>query len=461
MKSIYSKLVIGFLVSILFSFSIAGYFSVRKNSEEVGKQTIQELHKCADQIANYIHLLDREDIPRILSGYADTSDISISISTSDTKQVYGKNAQSILLQSQEPQIGESKPIDNSLRKVTKSYLINGQFYTIYVQKDISQREMIFMASGLIALFCVLFVGSVTFLIIADVIVKPIYRLTKATNELSKGNYKVRVNYSGDDEIARLNRSFNQMATQLAKQEVVRQQFISDVSHEFQTPLTAIQGFAAILKNEKISDEQRVKYADIILFHSKRLSTLSKNMLQLTLLEGEDVKLEMNEFSLSNQLNRVIETQDNLAISKNIEIEIKLPKNDVIVEGDESRLEQVWINLINNAIKYTPDNGQVIVSVKKFAKEVEVRIKDTGVGMSKETISHIFERFYRVDKSRRVEGNGLGLSIVKRIIDLHNWTIDIISKENEGSEFIVKIPQSHIFQISDIISKDDISKKGKD
>ena len=170
------------------------------------------------------------------------------------------------------------------------------------------------------LFCVLFVGSVTFLIIADVIVKPIYRLTKATNELSKGNYKVRVNYSGDDEIARLNRSFNQMATQLAKQEVVRQQFISDVSHEFQTPLTAIQGFAAILKNEKISDEQRVKYADIILFHSKRLSTLSKNMLQLTLLEGEDVKLEMNEFSLSNQLNRVIETQDNLAISKDIEIE---------------------------------------------------------------------------------------------------------------------------------------------
>ena len=185
------------------------------------------------------------------------------------------------------------------------------------------------------------------------------------------------------------------------------------------------------------------------------------MLQLTLLEGEDVKLEITEFSLCNQLSRVIETQDNLALSKNIEIEVKLPKNDVIIEGDESRLEQVWINLINNAIKYTPENGNVIVSVKKFAKEVEVRIKDTGVGMSKETISHIFERFYRVDKSRRIEGNGLGLSIVKRLIDLHNWSIDIISTENEGSEFIVRIPQSHIFQISDIISKDDISRKGKD
>lgn len=461
MKSIYSKLVLGFLASILFSFSVAGYFSVKKNSQVVGEQTIEELHKCADQVAEYINLLDEEDLARIMKGYAETSDISISILSSDSKQVYGKNAYSILLQSQDNQVVESKSLDNSLRKVAKSYLINNQFYTIYIQKDITQREMTFMESGLIALFCALFVGSVTFLIIADVIVKPIYRLIRATNELSKGNYKVRVNYSGDDEIARLNRSFNTMAQQLAKQEVVRQQFISDVSHEFQTPLTAIQGFAAILKNEKLTDEQRVKYADIILFHSKRLSTLSKNMLQLTLLEGEDVKLEITEFSLCNQLSRVIETQDNLALSKNIEIEIKLPKNDVIIEGDESRLEQVWINLINNAIKYTPENGNVIVSVKKFAKEVEVRIKDTGVGMSKETISHIFERFYRVDKSRRIEGNGLGLSIVKRLIDLHNWNIDIISAENEGSEFIVRIPQSHIFQISDIISKDDISRKGKD
>ncbi len=466
MKSIYSKLVIGFLVSILFSFSVAAYFSYRKNAEDIGKMTIEELHSCANQVASYIHLLDQEDLPYILEGYAKTSDISFIIETYHSRKMYGHNTNVILSASQHSRLKEhiGEPIvlsDHSMKKIVKSYIIDGQYYVIFIQKDISQREMTFVAAGLIALFCVLLVGSMTFLIIADIIVKPIYRLIKATNELSKGNYKVRVNYSGDDEIARLNRSFNQMAQQLAKQEVIRQQFISDVSHEFQTPLTAIQGFATILKNETISDEQRVKYADIILFHSKRLSTLSKNMLQLTLLEGEDVKLENSEFSLSEQIYRVVETQDNLALSKNIEIEIKLPKSDVIIEGDESRLEQVWINLINNAIKYTPDNGRVVVVVKKFAKEVEVRIKDTGVGMSKETISHIFERFYRVDKSRRIEGNGLGLSIVKRIVDLHNGTIDIISKENEGSEFIVKIPQAYTFSLPEIISKDDISKKGKD
>ena len=178
------------------------------------------------------------------------------------------------------------------------------------------------------------------------------------------------------------------------------------------------------------------------------------MLQLTILDGEDVKLEVSEFSLIEQLNRVIETQDNLAISKNIEIEFDIPKNDILIEADESRLEQVWINLVNNAIKYTNENGVVTISVKKTTKEVEVSIEDTGVGMSKEAISHIFERFYRQDKSRSVEGNGLGLSIVKRIVDLHQGTIDVKSREDGGSQFIVKLPQVRSFHLSERLMKKD-------
>ena len=202
------------------------------------------------------------------------------------------------------------------------------------------------------------------------------RLTKATNELSKGNYRVRVNYAGTDEIAKLNRSFNLMAQQLAKQEETRQQFISDVSHEFQTPLTAIQGFATILKNEDLPETLRKKYADIILFHSKRLSGLSKNMLQLTLLEGEDIEMDLSEFSLVKQMKRVIETQDNLAISKDIEIEFNEPKNDIVIFADEARLEQVWTNLLNNAIKYT-DNKIIIKNIRSC-----LYIADNGCGINK-------------------------------------------------------------------------------
>lgn len=450
MKSIYGKLIIGFLVSILFSFSIAGYFSLRKNANELGLLAVEELQNSTELIEDFMNLIDSDDLDKILQGYAATSEVSFYIESNQQKYIYGNmKEQHLSLKDVEflkENIGQSIVLkDSSIRIFAKSIRVKNQDYIVYVQKDMSKREMIFLDSALIA-------GSITFLVIADIIVKPISRLTKATNELSKGNYRVRVNYTGKDEIARLNRSFNQMAQQLAKQDETRQQFISDVSHEFQTPLTAIQGFATILKNEQLSDEQRQKYADIILFHSKRLSTLSKNMLQLTLLEGEDVKLETSEFSLIEQLNRVIETQDNFALSKNIEIEFEVPKNDIRIVGDESRLEQVWINLINNAIKYTQDDGVVMIHVKKTSKEVEVAIEDTGVGMSKEAISHIFERFYRQDKSRSVEGNGLGLSIVKRIVDLHHGRIDVVSREEGGSRFTVYLPQNKTFHISDKLIK---------
>lgn len=265
------------------------------------------------------------------------------------------------------------------------------------------------------------------------------RLTNALKELSNGNYDVRVDNVGQDEISKLNQGFNQMTRQLAKQDETRQKFISDISHEFQTPLTSIQGFANILKEEDLPKEQRVKYANIILYNSKRLSSLAKNMLQLTLLDREEIELEISTYSLVEQMNRVISTQENQAMEKNIEIEFQVPKKDIVIDGDEQRLEQVWTNIVSNAIKYTNDGGLITISMKKTSKEVEVSIEDTGIGMSKEVVSHIFERFYREDKARNVEGNGLGLAIVKSIIDLHNGKIDILSQVDVGTVFSVKLP----------------------
>lgn len=457
MKSIYGKLILGFLVSILFSFSVAGYFSIRKNSEELGRVIVEELESSSDLIADFIESVDEEDISLILSNYSESSDVSFSVQNEDNRKIYGsvdenpltKEDKHILLEHP----GEIRTFkDSSVRKFAKSYTYKGMNYIIFVQKDVGQREMIFVDSALLAVFCMLVAGSITFLIIADIIVKPITRLNKATKELTKGNYNVRVNYAGNDEIATLNRSFNLMAQQLMKHEEVRQQFISDVSHEFQTPLTAIQGFATILKNETLSDEQRKKYADIILFHSKRLSTLSKNMLQLTILEGEDITLDKSQFSLTEQIQRVIDVQSNEAFKKNIEIEFSAPKNDVLIEADESRLEQVWINLIGNAIKYTHDDGVVTIEIKKFTKSFEVIVEDTGIGMSKEVISHIFERFYREEKARAIEGNGLGLAICKKIVDLHEGTIDVDSRIDGGSRFTVRIPQDKQSYIQEKLNK---------
>lgn len=444
MKSIYSKLIIGFLLTSLLSFSICCFFTIRSYNRDSDQLALEELEHFSNHIADLIKLIDDKNQDKILADYSETSEMSFTVTCEGQTKSYGHVNKKLILKDDELKtLATSK--EKSLRsegiisQYAKAFKIDNQTYVITVQKDFSATKDIFMKSYTSAAIIFMMTGSIVFLIVADIIVKPISRLTKVTDELAKGNYKVRVNYEGKDEISSLYASFNQMAVRLAKQETIRQQFISDVSHEFQTPLTAISGFATILKNENLTDEQRQKYADIILFNSNRLSHLSKNMLQLTLLDGEDTSLDKSEFPLIEQLNRVIEMEDNAALSKDIEIEFIHPKKEFIIEADESRMEQVWINLLSNAIKYTNEHGVVTVEVRRTPTELQVRFEDTGVGMSQDAISHIFERFYRQDKSRTIEGNGLGLSIVKRIIDLHHYKIDVESQEDVGSVFTVYIP----------------------
>ncbi len=444
MKSIYSKLVIGFLLTSLLSFSICCFFTIKSYNRDSDQLALEELEHSSNHIADLIKLINDKDQDKILADYSETSEMSFTVTCEGQTKSYGHVNKKLILKDDELKtLATSK--DKSLRnegiisQYAKAFKIDNQTYVITVQKDFSATKDIFMKSYTSAAIIFMMTGSIVFLIVADIIVKPISRLTRVTDELAKGNYKVRVNYEGKDEISSLYASFNQMAVRLAKQETIRQQFISDVSHEFQTPLTAISGFATILKNENLTDEQRKKYADIILFNSNRLSHLSKNMLQLTLLDGEDTALDKTEFPLIEQLNRVIEMEDNAALSKDIEIEFIHPKKEFIIEADESRMEQVWINLLSNAIKYTNEHGVVTVEVRRTPTELQVRFEDTGVGMSQDAISHIFERFYRQDKSRTIEGNGLGLSIVKRIIDLHHYKIDVESQEDVGSVFTVYIP----------------------
>lgn len=444
MKSIYGKLICGFLITIVFSFSVAGYVALRCNYDQIEDMAKNELSATSEYVAEILNILEDANVSNTMNQYAISSKVNITLFSPDYG--YYQYGESTILPSKETMqkyyYDERKDNyyhqENSIQSYGKKVNIKDKDVYMYVQKDTSYEKSIFANSAVLILGCVFLSGNLVFIAIADIIVKPITRLTNATKELSKGNYNVRVNYVGDDEISKLNQGFNQMAQQLAKQEETRQKFISDISHEFQTPLTAIQGFANILKDEDLPKSQRQKYADIILFHSKRLSTLSKNMLQLTLLEREEVELEYTTFSIVEQLSRVISTQENQAILKDIEIVFEKPRKDITVNGDEQRLEQVWINIISNAIKYTDNGGLVIIKVKKTSKEVEVSIEDTGRGMSKEVISHIFERFYREDKARSIEGNGLGLSIVKSIIDLHHGNIDVISQVDVGSTFIIKL-----------------------
>lgn len=445
MKSIYSKLIFGFFITIVASFSVAGFVSLRLNDQQIESTVEEDLITTNDYVSKVISNINIENRDDIIDLYAKSSEMAITCySSSEGYVAYGNKKYN---PTPEQMMAMFKSTNNELsfkhHNEVLAYgtknMINGQEYYIYVQKDTSGQKSAIANSAILILGCVFLTGSIVFLVIADIIVKPLTRLTNAIKELSNGNYNVRVDNVGQDEISKLNQGFNQMARQLAKQDETRQKFISDISHEFQTPLTSIQGFANILKEEDLPKEQRVKYANIILYNSKRLSSLAKNMLQLTLLDREEIELELTNYSLVEQMNRVISTQENQAMEKNIEIVFKMPKKEIFIEGDEQRLEQVWTNIISNAIKYTNEGGLITITMKKNSKDIEVSIEDTGIGMSKEVVSHIFERFYREDKARNVEGNGLGLAIVKSIVDLHHGKIDILSQVDVGTNFIVRLP----------------------
>lgn len=445
MKSIYSKLIFGFFITIVASFSVAGFVSLRLNDQQIESIVEEDLITTNDYVSKVISNINIENRDDIIDLYAKSSEMAITCYSSSEGYVaygnkkYNPTPEQIMAMFKSTNNELSFKHHNEVLAYGTKNMINGQEYYIYVQKDTSGQKSAIANSAILILGCVFLTGSIVFLVIADIIVKPLTRLTNAIKELSNGNYNVRVDNVGQDEISKLNQGFNQMARQLAKQDETRQKFISDISHEFQTPLTSIQGFANILKEEDLPKEQRVKYANIILYNSKRLSSLAKNMLQLTLLDREEIELELTNYSLVEQMNRVISTQENQAMEKNIEIVFEMPKKEIFIEGDEQRLEQVWTNIISNAIKYTNEGGLITITMKKNSKDIEVSIEDTGIGMSKEVVSHIFERFYREDKARNVEGNGLGLAIVKSIVDLHHGKIDILSQVDVGTNFIVRLP----------------------
>ena len=445
MKSIYSKLIFGFFITIVASFSVAGFVSLRLNDQQIESTVEEDLITTNDYVSKVISNINIENRDDIIDLYAKSSEMAITCYSSSEGYVaygnkkYNPTPEQIMAMFKSTNNELSFKHHNEVLAYGTKNMINGQEYYIYVQKDTSGQKSAIANSAILILGCVFLTGSIVFLVIADIIVKPLTRLTNAIKELSNGNYNVRVDNVGQDEISKLNQGFNQMARQLAKQDETRQKFISDISHEFQTPLTSIQGFANILKEEDLPKEQRVKYANIILYNSKRLSSLAKNMLQLTLLDREEIELELTNYSLVEQMNRVISTQENQAMEKNIEIVFEMPKKEIFIEGDEQRLEQVWTNIISNAIKYTNEGGLITITMKKNSKDIEVSIEDTGIGMSKEVVSHIFERFYREDKARNVEGNGLGLAIVKSIVDLHHGKIDILSQVYVGTNFIVRLP----------------------
>lgn len=263
----------------------------------------------------------------------------------------------------------------------------------------------------------------------------------AMSQIAKGDFNVKLDDQDEDNplASELTKRINNMALELNQLETMRQEFISDVSHEIQSPLTSIRGFARVLQNEELAAAERNHYLTIIETESMRLSKLADNLLKLASLESKQVKFEPKPYRLDKQIRNLLLACEPQWMDKAIHMEVALDEGTIT--ADEELLSQVWINLIHNSIKFTPHNGTIGVQLHKQGDCFEFTITDSGIGLSQEAQAHIFERFYKADKSRQrsIEGSGLGLSIVSKILEMHRGTISVSSQLGAGATFTVILP----------------------
>ncbi len=269
------------------------------------------------------------------------------------------------------------------------------------------------------------------------IVKPIIELSLNAKKIANGDFNVKTNkYTKNDELADFVDAFNHMAEKLSKNEYLHKDFVSNVSHEFKTPVSSIMGYSEMLSVPDLSDEKRIKYAEVITRQADNLSKLSSNMLRLSELESDEKKISKSKFSVDEQIREAIFSLQNEWEEK--ELEIELDENNTSVVADKALLNQVWLNILSNAIKYSKTRGKLTINIEQ-SDDTTITIKDTGTGMTKEQVNRVFERFYKGDSSRSTKGTGLGLAITKKIIELHGGTIKIESSENVGTAVVVIVP----------------------
>ena len=281
------------------------------------------------------------------------------------------------------------------------------------------------------------VGTVVSFMISRFPLKPLRRVIDATNRLASGDFSVRLQLPNASSLTELATSFNRMAEELGSIEMLRADFVDDFSHEFKTPIVSIKGFAEELKHDDLTPEQRNEYLDIIIHESSRLSQLATNVLNLSRVEKQTILGNLARFDLTEQVRRCVLLFENKWEQRRLNLNVEL--DEVSITGDEELLSQVWLNLIDNAVKFTPEGGCVDIRLQKGNSGVLFLIQDDGYGISEEMQRHIFDKFYQGDDSHTIPGNGLGLSIARRIVTLHGGEIRCKSEEGAGTEFTVSLP----------------------
>lgn len=295
-------------------------------------------------------------------------------------------------------------------------------------------EVVLVMFALISLL----VGAALSMVFSRFPLAPLRELMEATDRIAGGDYSARIDLRYPDELKQLSDKFNHMAEEIGSVEMLRSDFINNFSHEFKTPIASIQGFAEMLELGDLTEEERREYIHTIIEESSRLTALSTNILNLSKVEQQSILTDQRRFNVSEQLRQVIALLDKKWSEKGISIVFDC--REVFYTGNEELLKQVWVNLTDNAIKFSPEGGEINIMIREGCDSVTVSFANRGTPIPPSALAHIFDKFYQADMSHATQGNGLGLSIAQKIARLHGGHIHAASSDADGTTFEVFLPK---------------------
>jgi len=465
-KSLLSRFIFCYLALILAIFILMNTLGMRILENRLKDDAFDQLYKEADLIRSeyitnfYDNRLTLEDFTKQLRSIDTYLDIRVwivnSYGTIISDSAYISNAISLNLNELNPAFLEKQyseytvftgilngPVLSVIQPISYDYQIRGYIVLHRSLETIKNDAIYYMDIINICLLIFSPLLLVIFLYIFFITSRPMKQLMKAAIEYSLGNYKYNLSIKGPREYQDLGAALSYMASEINKLDDYQKRFIANISHDFRSPLTSIKGYAEAILDGTIPYEMQDKYLNIIRFETERLNKLTSSLLELNSFENSGAFLDIVTFDINYIIKKTAESFDGICMDKKITLNLLFSEKETLVDADMGKIQQVLYNLIDNAIKFSQANSEIKVTSEEKGDKVFISVKDNGIGIPREAIKKIWDRFYKTDSSRGKDkiGTGLGLSIAKEIIQAHNENINVISTEGVGTEFTFTLTKS--------------------
>lgn len=463
-KTLYLKFILAYFIFGVFSFIVVSVFVPSMTKEHLVREKAESLYAEATLIANtyatglYTSETDLETVKTQLDSLAVYLDSTIRIINPSGRLVLDTNLpinveEVVIIEDFDPTVtsGSYYMINNFFNSfesdmlsvfapITSSYMVKGYVVIHCDMNDIQESCNSLLNISYITLVILLLLSLIILIFFTEIVYIPLRKITYATEQYAAGNMHYEFQVESDDEIGYLAVCLNYMASQIAGAEDDQKKFVANVSHDFRSPLTSIRGYLEAMLDGTIPPEMYEKYLGIVLNETERLTNLTNSLLTLNNLNTKGMMLNRTDFNINQVIRNTAASFEGTCLKKTIAIELVLTGDEMYVNADKDKIQQVLYNLIDNAIKFSHHDSVIKVETSLKKNKLFVSVKDTGIGIPKDDLKLIWDRFYKSDLSRGKDkkGTGLGLSIVKEIINSHSEHINVISTEGVGSEFIFSL-----------------------